>query len=83
MARVARDPADVIDAIDDGVERHAGIFRRRRAADSAGHQHPGVVGGANHRVSGDQLPDLVVGDWRLCATSDRQFEWLAQTGPWK
>ena len=44
---VAGELADVIDVVDDGLERDAGAIRRRLAAHPAGHQHPGVEGRAD------------------------------------
>ena len=60
VARVAGDLADVIDVVDDRLERHAGGLRRRFAADPAGHHHPGVERRADDRAALDQPLDLIV-----------------------
>ena len=57
---VAGQLADVVDVVDQAVERDAGALRRRLAAHPAGHDHPGVEGGADDRAAGDELAELVV-----------------------
>ena len=81
VPRVAGDLADAVDVIDDGVERHAGPVGRRLATDPTRHEHPGVERGADHGAAADQARICSSLNCRLCGTSARQFEWLAQTGP--
>ena len=57
--------ADVIDVVGDGLERDAGTLGRRRAADPAGDEHPGVERRADDRAARDELPELFVGELAL------------------
>ena len=60
MPRVARNLADVIDVVDDPLERHAGAFGRRFASHPAGDDHPRVERRADDGAARDELADLVV-----------------------
>ena len=62
VPRAAGDVADVVDVIDERLERHAGSLRRRHAALPARIEHPRVQRDADHRAARGQRANLVVAE---------------------
>ena len=63
VAGVAGELADVVDVVDDGFERYLRI--ESLPGDVTGKEHPAIEGGADHRVTVDEAPDLLVGELPL------------------
>ena len=59
---VAGDLADVVDVVDQPIERHARVLRGAPPPLPARHDHPGVERNANHGAPLDQRADLIVGE---------------------